>query len=416
MVNLKYFTGEKKFHKSTGCVVENNGSFRAEYRVCGQKAKTRSFPTKEKAQQYLAERIELRNKIYDEISDGVVSPAVAERLIYALLNGERPRESVCLENYSFAEFLEYYIEKSVKVRCENRAAAKKLSVVNYDRVQDGMSFLSNHIASSGIGVMKVTELKPNDFIELVNILKNNGLSNKTIKNIVQFCSQALKYAVELDLIEKNPIRMGIINESINNGCRMNEPKVYTKEQAEAVISAAYSVSLRDGCLIETLAKTGLRRGEALGLKFSDFFHDTNSCLVSRAVVRRAKLVDKDSGNEPRTVVDIDSSLKTSGSLRWVKFPQSLMDKLNELKKHNAGDSDYCFVRDNGTPLDPDYVRTILNRAADIAGVPVIKVHELRNTFATLEFTECHSVGKIQAQLGHTTEQMTRKYISFNPVA
>lgn len=163
--------------------------------------------------------------------------------------------------------------------------------------------------------------------------------------------------------------------------------------------------------MEYILRSGVRRGEALGLRFSDIDFDQNKVHIQRAVVRRSNPDYKESGDASKTIVERSSSLKTRSSDRWVSIPDELADKLRQYRDSRTDkETDYCFVNSSGTVFDPDYVRAILKNAANNAGVKCIKVHELRNTYATLEYKRTHDIKAVQAQLGHASVSMTRRYI------
>jgi len=345
---------------------------------------------------------------------GELTPVEAVAYFDKLINGDSPFEGIISGNMPFADYCSLYTDKYLKKRCEIRSHKAGRATVNYDRVQDCKGFISNHIETHSIGMTPINVLTSKNFTtfaeELLGIL-----APKTVKNILQFCSQVIERAKEEFAEDEQMRRVTFpklsIDELVASGMRVKEPEVYTEEDRRKLIESGYCVGESEGLLLEYILRSGVRRGEALGLRFSDIDFEQNKVHIQRAVVRRSNPDYKESGDASKTIVECSSSLKTSSSYRWVSIPEELSAKLRQYRDSNAAaENDYCFVNSSGTVFDPDYVRAILKKAANNAGVKCIKVHELRNTYATLEYNINHDIKAVQAQLGHASVSMTRRYI------
>ncbi len=145
-------------------------------------------------------------------------------------------------------------------------------------------------------------------------------------------------------------------------------------------------------LFATLAFTGLRIGEAQGLRIWDV----------RLAERRV------------TVHDGARRLKTAGSVRDVPIPEPLAHLLAEhLTRYPVGPSDVVF----GEPFN-DYraARRVFSRARRLAGLQGTTLHDLRHTFAVHAAQSGVPIPRIQKLLGHSTVAMAMRYMKHAPEA
>jgi len=145
-------------------------------------------------------------------------------------------------------------------------------------------------------------------------------------------------------------------------------------------------------LFATLAFTGLRIGEAQGLRRADV----------RLAERRI------------TVSDRLRRLKNAGSARDVPVPEPLARVLAEhLTRCPGGPSDLLFP-----PPFSDYraARRVFARACRLASLHDATVHDLRHTFAVHAAQSGVPIPRIQKLLGHATVAMAMRYMTHAPEA
>ena len=145
-------------------------------------------------------------------------------------------------------------------------------------------------------------------------------------------------------------------------------------------------------LFATLAFTGLRIGEAQGLRGEDV----------RLAERRI------------TVHDGTRRLKTGGSVRDVPIPEPLARLLAEhIRRYPVGPNDFLF----GAPFT-DYraARRVFSRACRHAGLRSVTLHDLRHTFAVHAAQSGVPIPRIQKLLGDSTVAMAMRYMKHAPEA
>ena len=212
-----------------------------------------------------------------------------------------------------------------------------------------------------------------------------GLSAKTVRNIHQIISSALKLAIEQRLIARNPA----------DGCAL--PKAERKEMQTLPVEQLTSF-LREAkdsgvfALYYIDLTTGLRRGELLGLKWSDIDLEKGDLRVQRQIGRIDGKI-------------IEMPLKTKNAYRTLPLSADAISVL-KIQKCKVGNSEWVFPSPTGGPMSPDSVLHMLQRVLKRAGLPRIRFHDLRHTFATLALQNGVDVKTVSSMLGHYSAGFT----------
>lgn len=149
--------------------------------------------------------------------------------------------------------------------------------------------------------------------------------------------------------------------------------------------------------------TGLRRGEALGLTWGHIDLDRQVLAVRRALLSI--------GYE----VQIGGP-KTRYGERTVDFDETTGDVLQQLqvaqkRQHRQlgitwSRRSLVFTREDGSPWHPESVSDRFVRVARHAGVPMIRLHDLRHTHASLALASGVHLKVVQERLGHSSIAVT----------
>ena len=212
-----------------------------------------------------------------------------------------------------------------------------------------------------------------------------GLSAKTVRNIHQIISSALKLANEQRLIARNPA----------DGCAL--PKAERKEMQTLPVEQLTSFlrEAKDSGVYELYyldLATGLRRGELLGLKWTDVDLDRGVLKIQRAISRQNGKV-------------VEAPLKTKNAYRTLPLSADAIDVLMQ-QRRKTGNSEWVFPSPTGGPMSPDSVLHMLHRVLKRAGLPKVRFHDLRHTFATLALQNGVDVKTVSGVLGHFSAGFT----------
>ena len=212
-----------------------------------------------------------------------------------------------------------------------------------------------------------------------------GLSAKTVRNIHQILSSALKLAQEQRLILTNPAE----------GCALPRVEHQEMKTLTTVQLASFFREARESGVFELYyleLATGLRRGELLGLKWEDIDLEHGELRVKRQVARINGEIT-------------EAPLKTKNSYRTLPLSEDTIQLLKEQKK-KVGSSPWVFPSPNGGPISPDSVGNMLHRVLKRAGLSRIRFHDLRHTFATLALQNGVDVKTVSGMLGHYSAGFT----------
>ena len=211
-----------------------------------------------------------------------------------------------------------------------------------------------------------------------------GLSAKTVRNINQIISSAMELAKEQRLILSNPTESCALPK-----LEHREMKTLTAEQLASFFQEAKESGVYEMYYIELA--TGLRRGELLGLKWEDID-------LRQGIIRVRRQVARINGEIT------EAPLKTKNSYRAVSIGPDAVEILKEQKKKTT--DDYVFPSPNGGPISPDSVIHMLHRVLKRAGLPKVRFHDLRHTFATLALQNGVDIKTVSGMLGHFSAGFT----------
>lgn len=225
-----------------------------------------------------------------------------------------------------------------------------------------------------------------DIREWLADLDRSGLSASRIRQAYFLLAQILRSAVESGYLAKNPC-VGVKLPRM----QVPEMRFVNAAQVEALASA-----IREpyGVLANTLAYAGLRWGEAVALR-------RGRCELLRS---RLHVVESLSETSEGLLFGATKAYQR----RTVVVPGFLRDQLAEhLAGHvGAADDALVFSSPNGEPLRRgNFSRRVWKPALEIARLD-LRPHDLRHTCATLLIAEGAHPKAVQAQLGHSSIQVT----------
>ena len=228
--------------------------------------------------------------------------------------------------------------------------------------------------------------------------KAGGQSITSIRKIIGILRKVFDYAVVYGDIKMNPVLQVPMpkREKHSNTANKNKRQVFlTAEEAQKMLDAFQNEEI--GPIIFVTLYYGLRKSEALGLRWQavDFVNDTIS--INHTVVGGAHIIEKD-------------STKTYCSERTYQLLPDIKVLLLQLKeqqkdyKQRLGsgyhNNDYIFKNPNGVPYRPDSLTRSFKRALERHGLPQMRYHDLRHSTASILVDKGWDINSIKEWLGH----------------
>lgn len=186
--------------------------------------------------------------------------------------------------------------------------------------------------------------------------------------------------------------------------KVTRPKVSPWQPAEVGRFLDVAAHDRLGVLYEMLVLTGLRRGEAVGLRWQDVDLDRAVLFVRQQVT--------DVGGR----LEIGKPKTRSGEDRRVDLPEVLVESLRvhelrqDLERTDAGsawvETGLVFTTSSGEVLRPDFVTRRMTALAKVAGLPPKRLHDLRHGAASLSLAAGVDIAIVSKRLGHSNIALT----------
>ena len=226
----------------------------------------------------------------------------------------------------------------------------------------------------------------------------SGLSASTVNHIKACLCNIFDVAFDDGAIQQNPAtRLGRIATRLQKAHTSDiKPKFLTSEEVSALLNIFLKHRPNHYPLALLLARTGLRIGEAIALQWQDI--DFEKRIIH---VRRSK---------SRTIIDTPKS----GKSRTVDMSKQLAETLLNVKKERRMQSirpgqrtKWVFPGQMSETIDATaWRRRTFDVMVKLAGLPKMRVHDLRHTYASLMLSHGQPLIYIQRQLGHYSIQIT----------
>lgn len=152
-----------------------------------------------------------------------------------------------------------------------------------------------------------------------------------------------------------------------------------------------------------LATTGMRRGELLGLRWRDLDLDRGRASISQSLVSVAYALrfGPPKSDRSRRAITLDGETVTA--LRDHRRAQA-RERL--ALGAGYGDGNLVFCREDGEPIHPDRFTKVFRRHVADAGLPRIRLHDVRHTYASLALQSGAHPKVVSERLGHANVSIT----------
>ncbi|MGB3762037.1 MAG: site-specific integrase [Ornithinimicrobium sp.] len=280
----------------------------------------------------------------------------------------------------FGTFAARWLESSLPT--SNRKATTQLLYAGLAR---------NHIIGSDLAKLPIKNLRPTSVERFITQLRAKGLSDSSVRQIYTVARAIGDDAVRDGLMARNPfssVRRPRVTQA--------EAKFLQPSEVHALLGAARDSRYHP--VFEFLIHTGMRRGEALALRWRDV--DVRQQLVRvRGTLARIdgelQVLEPKSAKSRRTIPLSEPALAVIERVR----ERTTMERANAAELWV--DSNFLFTTAIGEPSDPRNALRAFTVAARRAGLEGAGLHTLRHSAASVMLSERVPLNVVSQILGHS---------------
>ena len=242
-----------------------------------------------------------------------------------------------------------------------------------------------------------------------NLRDGGPLSAKSLKNMRVVLDVCCKRAVADGYMASNPVPATVYQ-------HCTAPKVEVMSDSDQKILEEWlfqDISLLNAGIIMGLY-SGMRLGEVCAARWRHY-DARRGCLHVEDTVRRVTRFEKNETSKRRTEL-VFSSVKSDSSDRMLYLPDVLNDlaamqyeRFHEITGRFPGPDDFIIFNSQGGVMDPDNLSHYFGDVLDGLGLPHVKYHALRHTFATRAVENGVDIATVSGLLGHADVTTTTHY-------
>ncbi len=253
--------------------------------------------------------------------------------------------------------------------------------------------------------IKLTELQTLDLQDFYDYEYKLGKSSRTVLHYYRNINQILEKARKTKLITINP----------NEDCEIEKPKqfipnVYSKKELKNFLDKIKNTDIAVPIML--IGCYGLRRSEAIGLKWERINFEDNQITIAHTVTITS--VNHKSVLEKKDIPKNNSSYRTFPLKPIIKnFLEQAYKQQKENKKlfgnSYLNDENYVCVRMDGSLITPNTLTKKFKKFLQKNNLRGIRIHDLRHSVATILLNNGANLREVQDNMGHSNVSTTEMY-------
>ena len=300
-------------------------------------------------------------------------------------------------NETVAQFSDRWLAEVIPLR-----GLKPSTISNYQQ-------MIHYYIKPILGNKRLSDLKSQQVLNLVNNLKDRGLSTNTTRRARSILHNMLETAVEEDLLGKNPVvRTSFIKKSSDEKSMVQ--KSYSTDEVNRALDILKG-SVYEGPF-RLMVCLGLRIGEVIALRWDQVKIEERQLWVTRTEANIPKLLGDNTWSVERIEGTTKSNRKrvlhlTTGQADFLESYRRTQNRLKFRNGQSWNPDGYVFTTENGTPYAANNIRSGLKRILTKNSLRWIRLHDLRHTAGFLAVEAGVGIENVQDMLGHASIQITK---------
>lgn len=262
------------------------------------------------------------------------------------------------------------------------------------------SYLTTRILPA-LGAKKLGDIRPADVERWVADLRGTAIKPGSITTAMKILRTLLNYGVKTERLARNPAALVEVAAGVSREVPTPSP-----EQLRALVDTLQADTY--GPVFMAMLMLGLRRGEALGLTWGDLDMVAGIVHVRRQLKRlphEGYVLDDVKTKLSRRDLHLSSQMHTI--FMQVEHDQNLARmQYYPLYREKYDNWHLVFRTPQGRPLCPAHTLYRLGKAVRAAGLPHVRLHDLRHYYASILFAQGVDPKVVQEQMGHSSLGLT----------
>lgn len=247
-----------------------------------------------------------------------------------------------------------------------------------------------------LGEYRITEITAAQIDALLLALQKEGLAHATCVKVYTILQGIFKSAYKSDLVEKNPMDKVDRPRPRKDEVKETEVKAFTASELRHILNILSQEPVKWQALVWFLTDTGCRRGEAVGLQWSDIDFKTGKCTLQRELSYTAE----------KGVYEDTTKSRRNHTLDLSEHLLSLLLQLRD-EQANTCVSKWVFTQDGlPDPMHPQSPTGYLRKFGKKYKIDHIHPHKLRHSFASIAITNGADIASVSEKLGHSDKAVT----------
>ena len=255
---------------------------------------------------------------------------------------------------------------------------------------------------------KITKLELDEWAH--TLIRKHDMTRKKYNNVQVIMLQALDYAVDLGILDFNPMSQVKIDGKMyrHEKKKPDKTQVYTADEIQAIIELAWKDfydEVKDYRLSPLALifqyQTGVRIGELVALRYEDI--ETPNYIHVQRMYRR----------DAREIVEHTKTKDGDRQVYLTELAKEVIEAAREYQKSHGYDSKgFIFALDDKI-IPQRSINTLLIKYCKILDIPYRSSHKNRKSYGSALLNNGVSINTVRQMIGHADEQTTLKYYLYD---